>query len=58
VTKDSPTNYIPKYIIFIVTAVKKDEVPGELRKVHNDELSDLYSSPNIFGVIKSRKISM
>jgi hypothetical protein len=35
---------------------KRDEVIGELRKLHNDELSDLYSSPNIAQVIKSRRM--
>jgi len=33
-----------------------DEVTGERRKLHNDELNDLYSSPNIVGVIKSRRV--
>jgi len=33
---------------------KTDEVTGEWRKLYNDELSDLYSLPNIFRVIKSR----
>jgi hypothetical protein len=31
---------------------KKDEVTGEWRKLHNEELSDLYLSLNIVGVIK------
>jgi hypothetical protein len=35
---------------------KRDEVTGEWRKLHNEELNDLYCSPNIVGVIKSRKI--
>jgi hypothetical protein len=35
---------------------KKDEVTGEWRKLHNEELNNLYSSPNIFRVIKSRRI--
>jgi hypothetical protein len=35
---------------------KRDEVTGEWRKLHNDELNDMYSSPIIFEVIKSRRI--
>ena len=35
---------------------KRDEVMVEWRKLHNEELNDLYSSPNIMRVIKSRKI--
>ena len=35
---------------------KKDEVPEEWRKLHSEELSDLYSLPNIVRVVKSRKM--
>ena len=35
---------------------KTDEVTGEWRRLHNDKFYDLYSSPNIIRVIKSRRI--
>jgi hypothetical protein len=35
---------------------KRDGVTGEWRKLHNEELHDLYCSPNMIRVIKSRKI--
>jgi len=35
---------------------KREEVTGEWRKLHNEELNDLYSSTNIVRVIKSRKM--
>ena len=37
-----------------IFGLKRDEVTGEWRKLHNDELNDLYCSPNIVHVIKSR----
>ena len=37
---------------------KRDEVTGEWRKLHSEELNDFYSSPNIVRVIKSRKNEM
>jgi hypothetical protein len=33
---------------------KRDEVIGEWRKLHNEELGNLYSSPSIIRIIKSR----
>jgi hypothetical protein len=33
---------------------KRDEVTGEWRKLHSEELRDLYSSPSIIRIIKSR----
>jgi hypothetical protein len=33
---------------------KRDEVTGEWRKLHNEELRDTYSSPSIIRMVKSR----
>ena len=35
---------------------RRDEVMGEWRRLHNEEINDLYSSPNIVRVIKSRRM--
>jgi hypothetical protein len=35
---------------------KRDEVTGEWRRLHNEELNALYSPPNIIRVIKSRRM--
>jgi hypothetical protein len=43
-----------KSVLMRIFVRKRDEVTGEWRKLHNEELNDLYSSPNIFRVIKSR----
>jgi hypothetical protein len=39
-----------------IFGAKRDEVTGEWRKLHNDELNDLYSLPNIVRVVKSRRM--
>jgi hypothetical protein len=35
---------------------KRDEMAGEWRRLHNEELVELYSSPNIIRVIKSKRM--
>jgi hypothetical protein len=37
-----------------IFGLKRDEVTGEWRKLHNKELRDLYSLPSIIRIIKSR----
>jgi hypothetical protein len=47
---------IYKTIILPVVLYGWDEVTGEWRKLHNEELHDLYSSPGIIGIIKLRRM--
>jgi hypothetical protein len=35
---------------------KRDEMTGEWRKLHNEELHKLYSSPNLIRIIRSRRM--
>jgi hypothetical protein len=35
---------------------KRDEVTGEWRKLHTEELHDLYSSPSVIRIIKARRM--
>ena len=41
-------------VLRIIFGPRRDEVTGEWRRLHNEELNDLYSSPNTLRVIKSR----
>jgi hypothetical protein len=41
-------------VLWIIFGPKRDEVTGEWRKLHNEEIHDLCSSPHIVRVIKSR----
>jgi hypothetical protein len=41
-----------------IFGLKTDEVMGEWRKLHNKELRDLYSSPSIIRIIKSRRMKL
>ena len=39
-----------------IFGAKRDEITGQWRKLHNEELDDLYSLSNIIGVIHSRRM--
>jgi hypothetical protein len=39
-----------------IFGLRRDEVTGEWRKLHDEELNDLYPSPNIVRVIEPRRI--
>jgi hypothetical protein len=39
-----------------IFAPKRDEVTGEWRKLHNEELHDLYSSPSTIRIMKARRL--
>jgi hypothetical protein len=39
-----------------IFGLKRDEVTGEWRELHNEELHDLYSSPSIIKIIKARRM--
>ena len=41
-------------VLMRIFGPRRDEVTGDWRRLHNEELNDLYSSPNIVRVIKSR----
>jgi hypothetical protein len=44
------------FFVAILRTPKKDGVTGGWRKLHNEELHNLYYSPSIIGIIKSRRM--
>jgi len=57
-----PTGILPFFFVSVrpngalrrIFGPKRDEITGDLRKLHNEELNDLYFSPRIVWVIKLR----
>jgi hypothetical protein len=46
-----------KRVLRRIFGPRRDEVTGEWRELHNEELNDLYCSPNIFRVIKLKRMT-
>ena len=44
------------WVLWRIFGSERDDVTGEWKKLHNEELNNLYSSPNIFRVMKSRRM--
>jgi hypothetical protein len=53
---DSSVRVFENRVLRRIFGPKRDEVTGEWRRLHNEELNDPYSSPNIIRVIKSRRM--
>jgi hypothetical protein len=51
-----PQVSLPRPQTYVTGFFKRDETTGEWRRLHDEELNDLYSSPNIIRVIKSRRM--
>jgi hypothetical protein len=45
-------------VLRIMLGLKRDEVIGGWRKLHNEELRNLYSSPSIIRMIRSRRMRL
>ena len=52
----SLTRVFENMVLRRIFGPRRDEVTEEWRRLHNEELNDLYSSPNVVRVIKSRRM--
>ena len=56
VSHNSRLRVFENMVLWRIFGPRRDEVTGIWRRLHNEELNDLYSSPNIVRVIKSRRM--
>jgi hypothetical protein len=54
--KDQRLNVFENGVPRKIFGAQRDEVRGEWRRLHNEELCDLYCSPNIIRLIKLRRM--
>ena len=54
--KERRLRVFEKRVLWGIFGSKRGDVTGEWRKLHNEELNDLYCSPNAVRVIKSRRM--
>jgi hypothetical protein len=55
-TKEHSLRVFENKVLRRIFGAKRDEVKGGWRKLHNEELRDLYSSPSIIRIIKTRRV--
>jgi hypothetical protein len=54
--EESKIRVFENMVLSRIFGTRRNEVMGECRRLHNEELNDLYTSPNIVRVIKSRRM--
>jgi hypothetical protein len=55
-SKGNRLRVIENRVLRGISGLRWDEVTGGWRKLHNEELHDLYSSPSVIRIIKSRRM--